>query len=121
MVYEFIEIFKVYCNVFSPFFKIECPDILRHMEKYKAIEETLQERNIPYVVNDTEHIIVFTDEDFRLEYNLILRDAVVEVKDLERPFYNVDNLPVKYRCEKINEIMEVFKLIEGGLTDAYSR
>lgn len=113
MVYEFIEIFKVYCRIFSPFFKIECPDILRHMEKYKAIEESLQERNIPYVVNDTEHIIVFTDEDFSLEYNLILRDAVVEVKDLERPFYNVDNLPVEHRREKINEIMEVFKAVEG--------
>lgn len=112
MMYEFLEIFKVYCDVFRPFFSIECPDILRHMEKYKEIEEALQERNITYVVNDMEHIIVFTNEEFRLEYNLILRDAVVEVKDLERPFYNVDNLPVKYRSERINEIMEIFKMVD---------
>lgn len=112
MVYEFIEIFKVYCNVFSPFFDIKYPEILCHMEKYKLIEETLQERNISYEINDTEHIIVFIYEDFRLEYNLILRDAVIEVKDSEKTFYNIDNLPSEYQSEKINEIMEVFRKVE---------
>lgn len=43
---------------------------------------------------------------------------VVEIKNLERPFYNVDNLPVEHRSEKIIEIMEVFRKVEE-LKDGY--
>ena len=67
----------------------------------------MKAKGYDYSVNDKENILSVFGDVFQIEYNLVLKDAVVIVPDAERKYCNIDSIPSEYRSEKMDEIMEI--------------
>lgn len=105
--YEFLIIFPKYYDTFKAFNEIKYPDILRKIWKYKELETTLKAKEYDYSVNDKENILTVFGDVFQIEYNLVLKDAVVIVPDAERKYCNIDNIPIEYKSKRIADIISI--------------
>lgn len=105
--YEFLVIFQRFFDTFKDLYMMEYPEILRKMDKYKRLEESLKDKGCDYSVNDTENILTVFEEDFQIGYNLVLKDAVIIIPDTERKYYNIDSVPREYKNQRMNEIIEI--------------
>lgn len=112
--YEFLIIYQNYYEIFQSFDEIKYPDILRKIWKYKELETALKSKGYDYSVNDKENILTVFGDGFQIEYNLVLKDAVVIVPDAERKYCNIDSVPSEHRSEKMDDIMEI---LLGGIKD----
>jgi len=107
--YEFLKLFDTFYEVFKEFYEIEYPSILRQVEKYMKLEDLLKQNMCQYEINDIDNIIIISEDGFQVEYNLVLKDAVVIIPNVEREYYNIDSVPSEYRSEKMNEITEILQ------------
>lgn len=105
--YEFLIIFQKFCDTFKDLYIIEYPEILQKIDKYRKLEESLRDKGYDYSVNDIENILTVFKEDFQIEYNLVLKDAVITLPDVEKRYCNIDTLPLQYRSDRIEEIMAI--------------
>ena len=53
------------------------------------------------------------EEDFQIEYNLVLKDAVIIIPDAERRYCNIENVPIEYKSKRMKDIMTIL-LQEGS-------
>lgn len=113
VMYEFLIIFQKYYDTIKTFNEIKYPDILRKLWKYKELETVLKAKGYEYSVNDKENILTVFEDSFQIEYNLVLKDAVVMIPNTESKYYNIDSVPSEYRSERMNEIMEI---LSGGFS-----
>lgn len=109
--YEFLGVFNNFYEMFNEFYEIKYPSILIQVEKYKKLEDLLKQNMYQYEVNDIDNIIAILEEDFQIEYNLVLRDAVIIIPDVEGRYYNIDNIPKKYMSNRLDGIMKIFSNI----------
>lgn len=107
VMYEFLLIFQRFCDRFKNLYIVEYPEVLRKLEKYKKLEESLEDLECEYSVNDKENILTVFEDGFQIEYNLVLKDAVVIIPNTESKYYNIDSVPSEYRSERMNEIMKI--------------
>lgn len=107
VMYEFLIIFQRFCDTFKDLYMVEYPEVLRKLEKYKKLEESLRDKGYDYSVNDIENILTVFEEDFQIEYNLVLKDAVITLPDVEKRYCNIDTLPLQYRSDRMEEIMAI--------------
>ena len=105
--YEFLELFDTFYEMFNEFYEIEYPSILRQVEKYKKLEDMLKQNMYQYEVNDIDNIIVILEDGFQIEYNLVLKDAVIIVPDAERRYCNIDNIPSEYKNKRMADIISI--------------
>lgn len=105
--YEFLIIFQKFCDTFKDLYIIEYPEILQKIDKYRKLEESLRDKGYDYSVNDIENILTVFEEDFQIEYNLVLKDAVITLPDVEKRYCNIDTLPLQYRSDRMEEIMAI--------------
>ena len=105
--YEFLIIFQKFCDTFKDLYIIEYPEILQKIDKYRKLEESLRDKGYDYSVNDIENILTVFEEDFQIEYNLVLKDAVITLPDVEKRYCNIDTLPLQYRSDRMEEIMTI--------------
>lgn len=107
VMYEFLIIFQRFCDTFKDLYMVEYPEVLRKLEKYKKLEESLRDKGYDYSVNDIENILTVFEEDFQIEYNLVLKDTVITLPDVEKRYCNIDTLPLQYRSDRMEEIMAI--------------
>lgn len=105
--YEFLKLFDTFYEMFKELYEIEYPSILRQVEKYKKLEDLLKQNIYQYEVNDIDNIITISEEDFQIEYNLVLKDVVIIIPDAERRYCNIDNIPIEYKNKRMEEIMKI--------------
>ena len=106
VMYEFLIIFQRFCDTFKDLYMVEYPEVLRKLEKYKKLEESLEDLECEYSVNDIENILTVFEEDFQIEYNLVLKDAVIIITE-ERRYYNIDNIPIEYKSKRMADIISI--------------
>lgn len=105
--YEFLNVFDVFYEMFKELYTIEYPSILKQVKKYMRLEDLLRQNNLQYEVKDIDNIIAISEKDFQIEYNLVLKDAVIIFQDAERKYCNIDNIPIEYENERIQDIMTI--------------
>ena len=67
----------------------------------------LKQNMYQYEVNDIDNIIVILEDGFQIEYNLVLKDAVIIVPDAERRYCNIDNIPSEYKNKRMADIISI--------------
>lgn len=120
MMYEYLAIFEEFYQTFSKFDNIEYPDILKELMVAKKYEDIFKEEKYEYVVNDKEYRLEFPGENFKLEYDLRLKDAVIEIGHSNKEYYNIETLPEEYRCTLLNRIIKTLKLENENIPETYN-
>lgn len=103
--YDFLSLFNYYYKEFSKFFEINIPDYFKNFEAFKQVEDNLS--GWEYHFDDKYSIIKIKLGNFGLEYDTILKDAVIEISDDEKKYYNIDTLPKDYDTELLDYFLGI--------------
>ena len=122
LMYEYLNIFDEFYQLFSQYDNIKYPDILKELKESKRYEDIFKKEKYEYRINDDEWIVEFSGKGFKLSYDLRLKDAVIEIAvgDNKKEYYNVECLPEEYRYVLLNRIIKTLKLENETITETYN-
>ena len=112
VMYDFLMIYNKYKKMFSKFFKIRPIDNEDFFKSAQNAEEYLVASNVRYKVDTKEKVFTIFAFDFTVEYNLILKDAIITIPNSEKIYYNPDTVPVNFDTTEMNEYLELMDTIK---------
>ena len=112
VMYDFLMIYNKYKKMFSKFFKIRPIDNEDFFKSAQNAEEYLVASNVQYKVDAKEKVFTIFAFDFTVEYNLILKDAIITIPNSEKIYYNPDTVPVNFDTTEMNEYLELMDTIK---------
>lgn len=103
---HFYDVFIFYKEYFFNIVNIKENVFLNKIAIYKKCIETLKNKNISYEFEyDLSKIYIYLNDNIIIEYDFILKDFIIEIKEEEISYYNLEKIPTKYTYikERVND------------------